>query len=169
MRCLALLLVLVLAASPARARSADAVARAEFEQATALYEAGRYDDALDAYARAYALSDAPELLFNIGQCHFAMGEHEAAIRSYRRYLEEAGSAADRALVHERIAEAQHALQRAPAPAGGDDDGTGDFVSAWWFWAGVAGAAALVTATVATGTWIAQDTRPPQMGVFAPPR
>ena len=157
----ALVVVCALAAAPVRASaSAEDVARREFERATSLYAQGRYDDALDAYARAYALTDAPELLFNIGQCHAALGEQQAAIRAYRRYLDEAGPRADRALAEQRIAEARAARDGRVAwaprpPAGGDDDGARTFVDEWWFWAGVAGTAVLVTATVAGGTWIAQ--------------
>lgn len=68
------------------------------------YDVGEFDDALALFRRAYELKPAPLLLFNMGQCHRQLGNHERAIFFFDGFLREAPEKADRSLVEELIAE-----------------------------------------------------------------
>ena len=88
-RGLSLILALALAASlPARAFAApderELVAREDFA-------AGRYQQALEIFARLYAETLHPNYLRNIGRCYQNLGEPDRAITSFREYLHKAKS------------------------------------------------------------------------------
>lgn len=85
-------------------------ARASFQRASEAFKIGRFEEALAAYEEAYALKPLPELLFNIGQCHYQLGHHERAVFFYQRYLSEKKNPANRTLVERRIAEAEAKLE-----------------------------------------------------------
>jgi hypothetical protein len=81
------------------------------EEARKLYEdgskeddVGEYDKAIDAFERAYALSNAPGLLFNIAQAYRLKGPSscEDALRYYEMYRAKAPRAPNRAETDERI-------------------------------------------------------------------
>jgi tetratricopeptide (TPR) repeat protein len=76
-----------------------------YEEGNAFYRTADYDKALEAYSKAYALSAAPELLFNIAQAYQLKGPSgcEAAGRFYRRYLAQVPNAENRELVQQRLA------------------------------------------------------------------
>jgi tetratricopeptide (TPR) repeat protein len=107
MRCpLAISLVLVLASAFAHAQTMTPAqrkkaAKAHFEQGRAYYDAGAYDDAAREYQQAYALTPAPELLFNVAQAFRLKGDKPRAIEAYQRYLEKVteGDLADEARDH----------------------------------------------------------------------
>ncbi len=153
MRCAAMILVAALAAAPALAEE-HAAARAAFVRGTEAWDGGRYAKALHAFMDAYELSRAPELLFDIGQCRFALHDYDGAAVAYERYLREAPPGADHALARGRLSDAR-AASRARA-GGGDDDTASALIDEWWFWGGVSVAAALVTTTVLVGTVLAQS-------------
>lgn len=98
-------------------------ARAHFDQATTHYNLGRFEEALAEYTRAYEVFPSPRLLFNIGQCHRALNNHERAIFFLESFFREAGdlSAEERRLAEDLLAEsrtalaAQRAEQRAEPP------------------------------------------------------
>lgn len=167
MRALAAALLLSLAA--ARPAVADSpFARAAVEQGRQLairaarhYKEGRYLDALESYRRAYDVAPVPELLFNIGQCHFQLKSYEWAIFFYQGYLADRPRAANRSLVESLIAESRRHLRRraaspiftrvaleSEAPARRQPE-TPAFYRRWWFWTavGVAAVAAGGTAYV----------------------
>src|SRR5690242_10745546 len=50
------------------------------------FAAGRYQQALDAFAKLYAETLHPTYLRNIGRCYQNMGEPDKAITSFRDYL-----------------------------------------------------------------------------------
>ncbi len=132
------------------------------------FAAGRYQDAIDMFAKLYAETLHPTFLRNIGRCYQNMEVPDKAISSFRDYLRKAGSipAAERAEVEGFIAEmeALHKRQAAaaaakpvvepapaptPAPAPADvdlaapapapaDEESGGLTSKWWFWGAVAG-------------------------------
>jgi tetratricopeptide (TPR) repeat protein len=166
----AALLVSISAARPASADSA--FARAAVEQGRQLaieagrhYQDGRFVQALDAYRRAYDVAPVPELLFNIGQCHFQLKSYEWAIFFYQGYLADRPRAGNRALVESLITESRRHLKRRTAsplfatraPAA-DTGGEASLSAApaerespaiyrrWWFWTAVG-----VAAVAAGGT------------------
>ncbi|MDO9018154.1 MAG: hypothetical protein Q8S73_23175 [Deltaproteobacteria bacterium] len=61
-------------------------ARAHFERAVTLFEAGDPRAALAEFERAYALSARPSLLFNLGATHQALHEYPEAVDALRRFL-----------------------------------------------------------------------------------
>lgn len=65
--------------------AADARARELFENGAALYEEGRYEDALAAWTEAWRLSGRPLLLYNIASAAEHLGRLEEAIDHLSRY------------------------------------------------------------------------------------
>jgi hypothetical protein len=53
------------------------------------FGAGRYQDALDGYAKLYAETLHPTYLRNVGRCYMNMDEPERAVNSFREYLRKA--------------------------------------------------------------------------------
>ena len=100
---LALCLFAALATPAAEARESYALGRA-------LYDDGRFDEALHAFERAHAQEPLPGFLFNIAQCHMQAQRYERAIGFYERFLEEDPRTEHRTLVLSLIDEA-HALRR----------------------------------------------------------
>jgi tetratricopeptide (TPR) repeat protein len=103
--------------SDARSKAKAAVARAQVD-----YKLGRFQDALEGYRRAYELYQAPLLLFDMGQCHRALGDSEKAIFFFEGYLREETKPEPerRHLAQDLIAEAhadlQHKMEEAAATA-----------------------------------------------------
>jgi tetratricopeptide (TPR) repeat protein len=97
-------------ADPARLREA----RAHYEQAVAYYNLDEYAPALAEFREAYRIKPDPSFLFNIAQCHRRLGQNEAALDYYRKYLRNLPDAPNRADVERMVAEL-HAKETAPQP------------------------------------------------------
>ena len=99
-------------------------ARALTRRSILEYDTGHYVQALADIERAYELDPRPALLFNLGQCHRALGHHrEAALvfKSYLRALPDAKNreqAADLCAQMSELARQDELAQRShkPAPA-----------------------------------------------------
>src|SRR6478752_10081596 len=78
------LVVVVMVAAP---RQASAVDRAEELQARQAFASGRYDQALELFAKLYAETLHPVYLRNIGRCHQKMREPQKAIDAFKDYLQ----------------------------------------------------------------------------------
>lgn len=89
------LVVVMLAPALALGQEAREQARELAAQGRAHYEAGRFEEALEAYQAAYDLAPAPGVLFNLGQCYRHLGDCPHAVTSYERYLAEALDAPNR--------------------------------------------------------------------------
>jgi tetratricopeptide (TPR) repeat protein len=102
----------MLLASPARADADDA--RELYERGAYAYRLQHWEDALDRFQAAYGASQAPEILFNIGQCQRQLGQFAAAAHSYRAYLAQVPEGGDRAAAERLAAEmdAEAAAERA---------------------------------------------------------
>jgi tetratricopeptide (TPR) repeat protein len=87
----------------------DEEARARFEAGRLAFEAGRFADALADFSRAYALSQRPQLLFNMGASCARLGQREQALAHFERYRNELPTAPNRVEVDARIAELSAAL------------------------------------------------------------
>lgn len=81
--------------------AALAEARKLFEQGNADYSAGRYVLAAERFTRAYQLSGAPALLFNLANTYERAGDYEKAAHYLRMYLE-GGSVHDATSVKARL-------------------------------------------------------------------
>lgn len=154
---LLVLLAVVLTAAPALAQDkATRAARKHWERGEKLFALGRFDEALVAYEQAFEAKPLPGFLFNIGQCHRNLGDLDAAIFSFRKYLKLSPDADNRDAVLELIdeleaeieareaAERDRALRQPPPGRDRERDGPsrgGALYTKWWFWGGVAAVAA----------------------------
>lgn len=89
-------------------------ARERFRRGTELYEGGLYEAALSEFQRAYELSPAYEVLFNIGQVHAQLAHFPEAVTTFEQYLSEGGGrvpAAARAEVERELERLRHIVGR----------------------------------------------------------
>jgi len=82
----------------------------------ALYKAGKFADALQAFNRAYTLNPLPELRYNQAACIEMMGAREMAASRYGDYLREAPHASDADKVRTHIAKLHDAAKSAAQAA-----------------------------------------------------
>jgi tetratricopeptide (TPR) repeat protein len=122
------LLILALLGPPAhagqkkRTQSAQDEARDLYKQGMTHYELGEFDVAIDEFKRAYALTSAPGLLFNLAQVYRMKKDPEQAVYFYRTYLRLVPDAPNRADVeallveNQALLDADRAKKRAEAEA-----------------------------------------------------
>jgi tetratricopeptide (TPR) repeat protein len=89
-------------------------ARAHYEQAVVHYNLDEFAEALAEFREAYRLKPDPSFLFNIAQCHRKLGEVDAALDFYRKYLRSLPEAPNRAEVERMIADLRARKDAAPA-------------------------------------------------------
>jgi tetratricopeptide (TPR) repeat protein len=126
-------------------------ARVHAQRAVIHYELGRYAAALDEYGRAYDLAPVPELLFNMGQCHFQLRSYQQAILFYQAYLADLPDAKNRQLALDLMAEASGEIEqqrseilvRTSSPSRRAER---PVYRRWWFWAAVGTAAIAAVGT-----------------------
>ena len=99
------------AATPA---SAEDEARELYKKGMTHYELGEFDPAIDEFKRAYALTSAPGLLFNLAQVYRMKKDPEQAVYFYRTYLRLVPNAPNRADVEALLAENQALVDAARA-------------------------------------------------------
>lgn len=105
-------LLIITTVQPAMAkttRKQKLQAKKAFKRADMDYKLGDFKKALEGYSRAYKLFPAAGFLFNIGQCHRKLGNHERAVFFFKGYLREKPRARNRGLVEELIAESEKIL------------------------------------------------------------
>lgn len=83
----AVVVIVILAARAAASPVADAHAR----RGVALYNLGKYEQAIEEFERAYTLVQTDALLFNLAQAHRQLDHCEQALQYYKRFM--AGSPA----------------------------------------------------------------------------
>ena len=96
--------------APTTEDAKKAEARALYETGNTHYNLGEYDQAVAAFKKAYELSQAPGLLFNIAQSYRLKKDYEQASHFYETYLRLKPDAANRADVEARIAEMKTMLE-----------------------------------------------------------
>ncbi|HEY4243730.1 MAG TPA: hypothetical protein VGM88_28150 [Kofleriaceae bacterium] len=96
-------------AAPALADPADD-AKQLYADGKKHFDIAEYPQAIDAWKKAYVLSSAPMLLFNIGQAYRLSGECADALRFYANYQREAGAQLDNA---DELAEARSRCNPSP--------------------------------------------------------
>jgi tetratricopeptide (TPR) repeat protein len=74
------------------------------------YELGDYDGAIDRFTRAYKLTGAPPLLYDLAQAYRLKRAPHRALPLYRAYLRMQPRASNRPEVERRIAELRTARQ-----------------------------------------------------------
>jgi tetratricopeptide (TPR) repeat protein len=83
------------------------------------YADGEFNEAADHFVKAYDLTHAPELLYNLARCYEHLGEKERAADQYEMYLRMSPDAEDRVEVEKKIAELKPA-EPAPKVVGEED-------------------------------------------------
>lgn len=89
-------------------------ARSLFQAGSSAYGEGRYENALDYFARSYELSGRSVLLYNMAAAADRLRRDEDALQWYRQYLEEVPEPAKAAEVRSRISVLQRTLERPKA-------------------------------------------------------
>lgn len=120
MRLLALLGALCVVPSLAAAQRhhadpRDTQARELFDQGSASYEEGRYEEAISAFEEAYSLSARPLLLFNIANAQERLGRLVDALDNLRLYLEDAPGD-ERPVLERRIRQLEQRVEQQQAEA-----------------------------------------------------
>jgi tetratricopeptide (TPR) repeat protein len=89
---------------PAGATVADPAeeARAAYRRGADLYRAGRYREAIAEFETADRLRPSPALQFNVGQAWEKLGDVEAALAAFARYLRQDPRAANREAVERNV-------------------------------------------------------------------
>lgn len=98
-------------AAPQSEAARKAEAKRLADDATRKYNLGQFKEALDGYSKAYESFPAASLLFNLGQCHRSLGNHERAVFFYEGYLREKPNAPNRDLVEELLVEERASLTK----------------------------------------------------------
>jgi tetratricopeptide (TPR) repeat protein len=106
MKALALVVISAFAPEP------QEVAREHYRKALAHYDLRQFDRAIAEFQQAYAISGAPELLFNMAQAHRLRGDCKHALHFYRTYLRLVPDAPNRDDVQARIGEMQRQVAAA---------------------------------------------------------
>ncbi len=115
------------AAAPSTDAQRLRAARTHYEKAVSHYNLDEIEAALEEFREAYRFKPDPSFLFNIAQCYRKLGQREAAIDFYRKYVRASPDATNRAEAERRIAELKaQADDAARAPAA---DGSGAAASA----------------------------------------
>ena len=98
-------------AAPQSEAARKAEAKRLADEATRKYNLGQFKEALEVYSKAYETFPAASLLFNLGQCHRSLGNHERAVFFYEGYLREKPNAPNRDVVEELLVEERAALTK----------------------------------------------------------
>lgn len=102
--------------SPSKTSAAKARAAQLTERGERLYLAENFEAALANYQEAYLTVPAPELLFNLGQCHRQLDHHSEAAFFFRTYLRQRPNVAHRQTVEELVLESRRKLLAAGGEA-----------------------------------------------------
>lgn len=87
----------------------DLEARDHYEKGLTHYNLGEFDPAVEEFKKAYELSNAPGLLFNIAQVYRAKEDFKQALYFYRTFLRLQPDAPNRADVEARVADLERMM------------------------------------------------------------
>jgi tetratricopeptide (TPR) repeat protein len=147
-----LLLVLCLLAFVRVAHADDPGERAAkkyYERGQKLFNLQKFDEALEQFQKAYDAKPIPDFLFNMGQCQRNLGDYDAAIFSFKKFLKLEPDASNREQVEQLIDDLEQKQQEANSQRlglGKKKRGSGPppienperpIYKKWWFWTGVA--------------------------------
>lgn len=103
-----LFVFVILTATTAQAKNL-ALAKDHYEKAERHYSVGEFDKALEHYKKSFDMSDKPELLFNIAQCHRQLKQYEKAIFFYKLFLSRLPGSGLKSEVEKHISDMQKAM------------------------------------------------------------
>jgi tetratricopeptide (TPR) repeat protein len=90
-------------------------ARALFEHGLSQFNHGRYPEAIEAFQKAYDLSQAPGLLFNLGLAYRRAGDCAHAVHFYEEYLRLEADVPNRGELEGRLTELRRCAGRTLSP------------------------------------------------------
>jgi hypothetical protein len=114
MRKLVLPLLIFAFVSPASAQGADPAEKESLEsyqKGVTAYDLGKFDEAVQAFQKAYEIKPTPAYLYNIAQAYRQKGDASKAVFFYKRYLQKAPDAKNRDVVERRIAELEELAKK----------------------------------------------------------
>ena len=94
----------------------DEEAKSLYQAGAIAFDQGRFQNALDSFQRAYALSKRPQLLFNIGVVSDRLRLDEQALQSFEQYLQLVPDGAEAANVRARIEVLRKTISERTQPA-----------------------------------------------------
>lgn len=97
--------------NPLWAQSESDLAETHFKGASAYYNQGKYEKALEEFVEAYRLMPLAEITFNIAQCYEKLGKLKKAIETYNKYIEEKPDAKDLQAVKDKVANLEERLEK----------------------------------------------------------
>lgn len=164
-RLLLVLIVTLIAVRVAHAEDPSTKsAKRHFDRGQKLFNLGKFDEALDEYQQAYEAKEIPAILFNIGQCYRNLGDYDAAVFSFKKYLKLEPDADNREQVEEYITELETEQEKGNSKKFKLDKKKEEPVETaspvykkWWFWTGIA------VVGVVGGVGIYSATRPDPSG------
>jgi tetratricopeptide (TPR) repeat protein len=96
--------------------------RKEFEKGQAAFKEGRYQEALEAFDKAYELNPIADFKYNPAAALEKLGRPYAAADRYQAYLDAKPDAKDKAAVNEKLNNLRAAADKAPITATGQGGG-----------------------------------------------
>ena len=167
------LLLMFLATKVAYANDpATRAAKRFYDRGEKLFALGKFDQALEEYQKAYDAKPLPDFLFNIGQCYRNLGDYDAAIFSFKKFLKLEPEADNREQVEEYISDLEKEQERdnsqrlglvskkkkQPKQTEQDEAENAPVYKKWWFWTTVA----VVGAGAGVGIYAATRSSGPPM-------
>ena len=102
-----LVLVCAVVSAGSQAWASDkSKAKKHFRKGQTHYKLARFQQALTEFSAAYELMDHGAFLFNIGQCHRQLSNHERAVFFFEGYLREIPNAPNREVVEDLLEESR---------------------------------------------------------------
>ncbi len=144
---------------------ATKLAKQHFYRGQRLFDLRRFKQALRAYEQAYEAKALPAFLFNIGQCHYNLGDFESALFSYRRFLKLSPKTPKRKAVEKLIVQLELELEESRKAARKKNNGgiepipkvtrkpksSKPIYAKWWFWTGLAVVGAASAAVIVSSS------------------
>ena len=87
---------------PAAAAQAGGRAEDLFGASADAYRRGDFKTAIELLQKVYALDPEPSILYNIGRAYEGLGDLQAAVDNYKKFLEQQPKARDRGALEQRI-------------------------------------------------------------------
>lgn len=126
----------------------ERAAKRAYDRGKKLFELQKFEDALEQFQKAYDAKPIPDFLFNIGQCQRNLGDYQAAVFSFKKFLKLDPETEKREKVEELIEDLERKIdegnterlnlkKKQPKPEPDPETGDRPVYKKWWFWTGVA--------------------------------
>jgi tetratricopeptide (TPR) repeat protein len=125
---------------------AERASKRYYDRGRRLFDLQKFDEALEQFQKAYDAKPIPDFLFNIGQCQRNLGDYEAAVFSFKKFLKLDPEAPNRAKVEKLIDDLEQKLGESNSEKIGivkkkdkpvTEQPDRPVYKKWWFWTGMA--------------------------------